>query len=61
MQLNIDAIQTSTYVPDCMTILKLHQAQSQNEHLQHLKEQIIQGRTENRGMIPQDMRTYGPF
>ena len=38
MQLNIDAIQTATNIPDCMTIQELQQATSQNGHLQELKE-----------------------
>ena len=37
MQLNINAIQTTTNVPDCMTIQELQKATSQDEHLQHLK------------------------
>ena len=38
MQLNIDVIQTTTNIPDCMTIHKPQQAMSQDEHWQHLRE-----------------------
>ena len=41
MQLNINAIQTSTNISDCMKIHKLQQTTSQDEHLQSLKEHII--------------------
>ena len=61
LQLYIDAIQTPTNIPDCMTIHKLQQAMSQDEHLQCLKEHIIQGWPENRDWILKDMRTYWTF
>ena len=61
MQLNIDAIQTTTNIPDCMTIHKLKQAMSQDEHLQCLKEYIIKGWLERRDQIPQDIATNGTF
>ena len=32
MQLNIDAIQTATNIPDCMTLQELQQAISQDGH-----------------------------
>ena len=37
---NIDAMQITTNIPECMTI---HKATSQGEHLQCLKEHIIHG------------------
>ena len=61
MQLNIDAIQTTTNIPDGMTMHELQQATLQDEHLEHLNEHIIQGWPENRYQIPQDMRTYWLF
>ena len=61
MQFNIDTIQATTNIPDCMTIHELQQAKSQDEHLLCLKEHIIQGWPENRDQIPQDMRTYWTF
>ena len=58
MQLNMDAIQTTTNIPDCMAIQELQQANSQDEHLQQLKEHIIKGWPENKDQIPQDMTMY---
>ena len=46
MQSNIDAIQTMTNIPDCMTTYKLQQAMSQGKYQQCLKEHIIQGWSE---------------
>ena len=37
MQLNINAIQTATNIPECMTVPKLQQAIFQDQNLQHLR------------------------
>ena len=52
MQLNIDAIQTTTSIQDCMRVQELQQATSQDEHLQQLKEHSIKGWSENKDQIP---------
>ena len=57
MQLIIDAIQTTTNIPDCITIQQLHQATLQDNHLQQLEKYIIRGWPENKDQIPQDMHT----
>ena len=44
-----------------MTIHKLQQTPSQDEHLQHLKDHIIQGWPEGRDQIRHDMRTFWMF
>ena len=54
-------IQTTTNIPNCMTIHKLQFRTSQGEHLQCLKEYIIKGWPENRDQMPQDTRTYWMF
>ena len=59
--MNVDAIQTTTNIPDCMKIQQLPQATSQNDHLQQLKDYIIRGWQENKDQIPQDMQTYWTF
>ena len=61
MQLNINATQTTTNIPDIMTIQELQQAASQEDHLQQPKEQIIKGWPGNKDQILQDMRTYIKF
>ena len=43
MQININVIQTTINIPECMTVHALQQAASQDEHLQHIKEYITQG------------------
>ena len=40
---------------------ELHEAMSQYQHLQHLIEYIIQGRTENKNQLPQAFKTYWAF
>ena len=61
MQLNINAIQTTLNITDCMTIQKLPQATSQDEYLQQLKEHFIKGWQENKDQMPQHIRTYWTF
>ena len=61
MQLNIDSTQRTTNLPNCMIIHELQQAMSQDEHLHHLKDHIIQGWPESRDQVPSDMRTYWMF
>ena len=61
MQFNINAIQTTTYIPECMTMHEMQQAMSQDQHLEHLKDFIIKGWSENRVQITQDIRTYWIF
>ena len=48
MQLNADAIQTTTNITDCMKTQKLQQATSQDDNLQQLKDYIIKGWPENK-------------
>ena len=48
MQVNINAIQTITNIPDCLTIQELQQATSQDGHQQQIKEHIIKGWPENK-------------
>ena len=61
MQVNIDTIQTTTYIPDCMPIQEIQQTTSQDEHLQQIKEHIIKGWLEKRDQIPQDIITDWTF
>ena len=51
--------QLPTY--ECMTMHELQQAMSQDQHLQHLKDYIIQGWPKSRDQIPQDIKTYWTF
>ena len=44
-----------------MTIHELQQAMSHDDHLQHLKDHIMQCWPESRDQIPEDMCTYLTF
>ena len=48
-------------MPEGMTMYELQQATSQDQHLQFLKDYIIQGWPEGRDQTPQDIRTYWTF
>ena len=48
MQVSINVIQTATNIPEHMTMHDLQQAVSQDQHLQHLKDYIIQAWPESR-------------
>ena len=61
MQLGIDTTQITTNIPECMAIHKLQQTMSQDKHLQHLKDHIIQSWPESRDLTQQGMRTYWIF
>ena len=47
VQVNVDALQTTTNIPHSMMIQQLQQATSQDDHLQQLKDYIIGGWPEN--------------
>ena len=57
MQVNINTMQTTMNIPECMTIHKMQQAMLQNNHLQQLKEQIIRGWPENKDNIAKKSQT----
>ena len=61
MQLHVDAIQTTTNIPDGMMIQQLQQTTSQDNHLQQFKDDIIRGWLENKDQISQDIQTYWTF
>ena len=56
MQLGRNAIQTTTNIPECMTIHELQQVTCQDQHMQCLKEYIIQGWPEHKDQEQQDIR-----
>ena len=51
-------IQSTTNVPECITMHELQEAMSQDQHLQHLMEYVIQGWPDSKNQLPQDIRTY---
>ena len=58
MQLGINAIHTATNIPECMTMHELQLVTYLDQHLQCLKDYIIQGWPKSRDQIPQDIRMY---
>ena len=58
MQVNINTIQITMNIPECMTIHEMQQAMSQDNHLQQLKEQVIRGWPGNKDHIAQNLRQY---
>ena len=58
MDIGIDALQIMTDVPDCMSILQIQQATTQDGHLQQLKNNIISGWPATKDQLLQDIRLY---
>ena len=52
MDIRIDAIQTATNIPVCISIPQLQQVTAQDDHLQRLDGYIIIGWAENRDQMP---------
>ena len=60
-QISINVIQSTTNSLECMTICELQEATSQDQHLQHLMEYVIQGWPESKSQLPEDIRAYWLF
>ena len=61
MQISINTIQSTTNIPEHMTMHVLQQATSQDQHLQCLMEYVIQGQPESKSQLPWEIRTYWAF
>ena len=61
MDARVDAIQTSTNVPECMSLQQIQQRTTQDEHLQWLKGHIIAGWPESKDQTHKDIRAYWSF
>ena len=61
MDVNVDPIQMSMNVPECMSMQEIQWATAQGEHLQWLKGYIIGGWQESKDHLHQDIRVYWPF
>ena len=53
MQLNVNAIQITTDIPDCMKIQQLQQATSHHDYLQQLKDYVSKGWPGKKDQMPQ--------
>ena len=61
MQVNINNIETSTNIPECMTIHELQHETDQDNHLQQLKECIMKGWLESKDSIAKNLRQDWTF
>ena len=61
MQISLNALQSTTIIPKCMTMQGLQEATSQDQYLQCLMEFVIQGWPANKNQLPQNIRTYWTF
>ena len=58
MKFSIDIMHILTDIPPCMLIKDMQQATHQDDHLQNVKDYIIQVRPANKNEIPQELRPY---
>ena len=58
MDVRVDAIQSMTDVPECMSISQIQQAMAQDGHLQWLKNNIISGWPATKDKLHLDIRPY---
>ena len=61
MDIRVDAIQSATDIPGCITISQIQQAMAQDEHLQCLKNIIITGWPSTKGELHIDIRPYWSY
>ena len=59
--INIDVMHTPTAITECMTTQDKQWVALQDEHLEQLKEYIIQGWLMSRNKIQQELRPYLTF
>ena len=61
MELWVDIIQTTTDMPECLSMTELQQASSQDNHLQKLKHFIITGWTDSKDEISTELKPYWSY
>ena len=61
MDIRVDTIQSMTDSPECMSISQIQQAMMQDEHLQHLKNNIISGWPATKDQLHINIRPYWPY
>ena len=61
IDIGIDAIQSATDIPECMSILQIQWASTQVDHLQHLKSFIIAGWPSTKDEMYRDLKPYWPY
>ena len=61
MDIRIDAIQSVTDIPECISIKQIQQASVQDEHVQCLKNSIISGWLSKRDELHGNLRPYWSY
>ena len=61
MDIRVDAIQSTTDILECMSILQIQQTMVQDEHPQHLKNIIITGWPNTKDQLHIDIRPYWSY
>ena len=58
MDVRMDAIQSTTDMPECISMAEIQQASTQDDHLQHLKSFIIAGWPNTKDELHADLKPY---
>ena len=61
MDVRVDTIQSTTDIPECISILQIQQAMAQNKHLQCLKNIIITGWLSTKDKLHINIRPYWSY
>ena len=61
MDIRIDAIQSVTDIPECVSISQIQQATAQDNHLQHLKGYIIAGWSSTKDETHNNLKPYWSY
>ena len=61
MDIRIDAIQSMTDIPECVSMSQIQQASTQDEHLQCLKSCIITGWPSTKDELHTDLKLYWSY
>ena len=61
MELWVDVIQTTTDMPECLSMTELKQASSQDSHIQKLKQFIITGWPNSKEEVSKELKPYWSY
>ena len=61
MDVQVDAIQSTTDMPECVYMAEIQQALAQDDHLQALKNFIISGWPDIKNELHADLRSYWSY
>ena len=61
MDVRVDAIQSVTDMPECVSMAEIQQASTQDDHLQHLKHFIIAGWPSTKDELHADLKPYWSY